>query len=401
VGDNSPPEEVALLDVVDNAGQRTLGELSVKGTDFRQAGSYREFHIDFDYTEAGAAGVEFRVASRGIVDVHVDRIWTFSSPQAYADQASWRLREGEGGQELAVRFLDSYGGMSPPYTASVTVDLGAPQWLGWDGVSAEVGDQLSGLDLDSAEYSTSRDGGGSWSGWQRAQVAGEGGPHQAKTLTPSEAVQATHLRFHIRDRAGNLATSPAYPTERGSAAPPAATPTPLPGPLATVEVELEAGWNLIGAPLELGITASGALSQVDSQGGRALELDRWQAGGWVAHLRELPLNDFPFEVGKGYFLRAGVPNAWRMEGKVAEAPLAFQLEVGWNLIALPYASTVDKASELLSAIQEQGGACDEVDRWSAGAWQTHRAGLPLNDFPLELGKGYFLHCTVPGQFTPP
>ncbi len=58
--DATATTEVAMLDVVDSGGTRLLGLRRLRGTDFCAANTYQEFAVDFDYTDAGTTGLEFR-----------------------------------------------------------------------------------------------------------------------------------------------------------------------------------------------------------------------------------------------------------------------------------------------------------------------------------------------------
>ena len=75
-------------------------------------------------------------------------------------------------------------------------------------------------------------------------------------------------------------------------------------------------------------------------------------------------------------------------------PVTITLQAGWNLISLPVEPAAPLTAEgLLRLINLQGGQATDVNRWQAGAWNTHVAGLPFNDFPLESGRGYFVKAT--------
>jgi hypothetical protein len=69
-------------------------------------------------------------------------------------------------------------------------------------------------------------------------------------------------------------------------------------------VELYAGWNLIGLPRLSGpLTAEGLLVGIEAQGGACSEVDRWLNGGWDAHIKGLPFNDFELTSDQGYFVK--------------------------------------------------------------------------------------------------
>ncbi len=40
----------------------------------------------------------------------------------------------------------------------------------------------------------------------------------------------------------------------------------------------------------------------------------------------------------------------------------------------------------------------EVYRWANGGWDGHACGLPVNDFGLEVGRGYFVRLARPSQW---
>ena len=74
---------------------------------------------------------------------------------------------------------------------------------------------------------------------------------------------------------------------------------------------------------------------------------------------------------------------------------------GWNLFTLPLnPETPFTAETLLNYINAQagGGACTEVDRWS-GKWSAYYAGLPLPDFDIVPGQGYFIKCATVANWT--
>ena len=67
------------------------------------------------------------------------------------------------------------------------------------------------------------------------------------------------------------------------------------------------------------------------------------------------------------------------------------LLAGWNLISLSAKPPEPLlASELIDEINRQGGLAVAVSRWQDGRWQTYVSGLEKNDFPIELGRAYFI-----------
>jgi hypothetical protein len=71
--------------------------------------------------------------------------------------------------------------------------------------------------------------------------------------------------------------------------------------------------------------------------------------------------------------------------------MTIALQAGWNLISLSADPVTPLTAEgLIRLISLQGGQATDVNRWQAGAWNTHLAGLAFNDFAVEPGRGYFV-----------
>lgn len=212
--------EVATLDVVDNLGERILGLRHLRGTDFRAANTYQEFAVDFNYTNVGTAGLEFRTAYRATADLYLDRVLIVGYPISIATNARWRLTPGEGLKVVTIKFIDGAGNVSADLTRTVTLldtspptgwrDF-APEW--WGGgkpptCTVRVFDEISGLNVDSARYRFSRDGGLSWSGWITAMCTGISGTAEVETIS-APAVDfgqpwnsANCIEFQIADMKG-------------------------------------------------------------------------------------------------------------------------------------------------------------------------------------------------------
>lgn len=185
---------------------------------------------------------------------------------------------------------------------------------------------------------------------------------------------------------------------------PSPSPTATPTPIATVTatIPLMAGWNLIALPLRPvhDYTAEGVLQEITAQGGDALTIARWHAGGWSVHPRGMPFNDFPVEIGHGYFIRATRPSNWVITGFPIAGPLTITITAGWTLLGIPYPA-ITTARDLLLTIDAQGGNALEVARWYAGGWSSHLKDIPVNNFPLEAYRGYFLRASRPSTLILP
>ena len=69
------------------------------------------------------------------------------------------------------------------------------------------------------------------------------------------------------------------------------------------------------------------------------------------------------------------------------------LNAGWNLITLPVnPSSQIMASTIIDKIDTAGAFSNGVLRWINGIWDPYDGSYPPADFPIEVGKGYFVHC---------
>jgi hypothetical protein len=203
----TPAVELALLDVVDEYGNRTLAQRTLYSDDLSAANIYEEVPLAFAYnagTPAGQGGIEFRTRFRGNRDLTLDHITVFSNPRPLAATVNWLVTRHDGQQSVMVRFLDAAGNTFDR-TVTVWLDVTAPALEQQDANAALAQDTVSGLDLASAAWSDSADGGVTWSNWQPlAGVAGTQGTTAPVTLNAPTGA-ATDVRFRIADMAGNAA----------------------------------------------------------------------------------------------------------------------------------------------------------------------------------------------------
>lgn len=167
------------------------------------------------------------------------------------------------------------------------------------------------------------------------------------------------------------------------------------------QLALQESWNLISLPVAPAspYTAGGVCQEIGRQGGALVEIDRWQAGGWDGHVCGLPANDFPVELGVGYFMNSAANSLWTIGGGPVTSPAPLALQSGWNAIGVPHSNAYTAAS-LCAEIVNQGVDALEVDRWVAGGWQGHVCGLPFGNFAIEIGQGYFVRAGSSGTVTP-
>ena len=178
------------------------------------------------------------------------------------------------------------------------------------------------------------------------------------------------------------------------------TPTPLPN------LSLEVGWNLVAlrniptTPM----TASSLCSTLNAtKTGTALEVNRWESGGWVGHVCGFPPNDFTFKSGSGYFVRvtrASVIPSSALSNTSPATLTGLALDPGWNLVALRDTPATPVMASAVCATQNSvaSGTLVEIDRWEAGGWVGHVCGFPPNDFALVPGGAYFVRMTRAGTW---
>jgi hypothetical protein len=209
--------------VTDSFGTNTYVNQTLTGQDFAGKLTYQEPYLDFNYYRHDTYGLEFRTLYMGQSDLYLDRVFLFRAPQTYARSMQWTLPGGDGPKEVSARYLDEAGNVSAVYSTSVILDTEPPEWLDWDGTYAQVRDELSGLQVSSAQFATSTDGGLTWGEWRSATIDATEGTTSAASVSATTS-GGTNVRFRITDRASNLAESPSYSL-------PTPTPTPSPTPI--------------------------------------------------------------------------------------------------------------------------------------------------------------------------
>lgn len=237
--DNTSAAKLGTIDVSDKGGTNIYVSQTLMGQDLARARSYQEPYLDFSYYRRDESGLEFRTAFAGGSDLYLDRVHVFRSPRAYASSLEWTLPGSDGRKQVDVRYLDAAGNPSALYSTTIVLDTTPPRWLSYGAGSIQVQDETSGLQVSSAEYSISSDGGATWGTWQPAAIDASEGSTQTATLS-ARVSPIQNVRFRIEDRAGNRGDSPVYglptPTATDTPAPsatPAATATDTPPPSAT------------------------------------------------------------------------------------------------------------------------------------------------------------------------
>ena len=167
---------------------------------------------------------------------------------------------------------------------------------------------------------------------------------------------------------------------------------------------MDAGWNLLALSVQpqTPLTAQVLLDSLNtqSQSGNCTEVDQWLNGGWDSYLDGWGFNDFVIVPGQSYFVNCLNPFNWQLQGHALSAGVPVALEIGWNLLSVPYAATGYQAQSLLDAMAADGGNCGEIDQWLNGGWDGYLDGWGFNDFDILPNQGYFLLCSTSSTFTP-
>ncbi len=157
-------------------------------------------------------------------------------------------------------------------------------------------------------------------------------------------------------------------------------------------LHLVGGYNLISLPLK-DTTVTKASELAAKVGANCTEVVKWDRAlqQYVSYVPGVPLNDFDISGGEGYFINTNSPTSVMFSGEGWESPFTISLVEGYNLISLPLKdTTVTKASELAAKV---GANCTEVVKWDRALQQyvSYVPGVPLNDFDISGGEGYFIN----------
>jgi len=149
-------------------------------------------------------------AGAGVEDMELAENGQWRAKERFHSRCEWRLSQGDGARNIAVRFWDGVGNPSPVHSDTIMLDTTPPLWdrsctLGQDRVQIGVQDELSGLVVSSAEYALSSDDGRErWGPWQPSPCSGSEGSKERQTISiPLSTLSGTAIRFRVMDRAGN------------------------------------------------------------------------------------------------------------------------------------------------------------------------------------------------------
>ncbi|PKO24051.1 MAG: hypothetical protein CVU38_00780 [Chloroflexi bacterium HGW-Chloroflexi-1] len=307
------PVASVRAELYDPAGGVLLGFADLWPGDFRQAGVYQEFPIDFWLTPAASGQIGVWLITSGDAEIALDRVRVLAEPQPFQTDLVYTLERRAGPQTVVAKLIDGAGNPSTDLVGTTELlDVTPPgNWRllapsGWVTTTthplivARAADDLSGIALESAEARWSADAGVSWSPWQPISATALPDLTAEFTLAWPGAEGGGNNRVQLRaaDHLGWRSTSPAWPV-RVDLTPPAVYADLSATPSAT-------GW--ITTPATLTLWAEDATAGV--------------AGIWYA------------QTGPGQRASAGSP------APVVSGPVSTQAET-WQ----PYAAPVSLFGE--------------------------------------------------------
>ncbi len=153
-------------------------------------------------------------------------------------------------------------------------------------------------------------------------------------------------------------------------------------PLMNISVSLTSGWNLINIPLNSSITYAQDICSDLINCSFVSEFDS-TTQHFITHPCSSPINNFPISPKKAYFVFSNVNKIAYFKGTMINTSISYTS--GWNTI-----SAIKSNAEEVCGINS---SIDYVSMFNSTNqhFLTHPCGLPINNFQLVKGKGYFLH----------
>ena len=159
----------------------------------------------------------------------------------------------------------------------------------------------------------------------------------------------------------------------------------------SVSLDLVPGFNLISLPVnDSSITTAASLAA--KLGPNCTEVVKFNSAQQQlqSYVPGVPLNNFAIVGGEGYFVNLNNPTTVLFSGNGWLSPFHMSLVKDLNLIGVPVNdAAITTASTLAAKI---GTNCQEVVNWESGmqAYVSYVPGVPLNNFAIRSGEGYFV-----------
>lgn len=157
-------------------------------------------------------------------------------------------------------------------------------------------------------------------------------------------------------------------------------------PVSTQNYNIDnAGFNLIGIPLEVNLTVKQLLEQTNNTCTRVYRQGPENPEAVLMQETEQIMS------GQGYFLHCNQKDIeFSLTGDaLTSAP---EVQPGRQLVAVPQGRNFT-ASDFLSELSELSKLnCTEANRWINGAWESYVKDLAPNNFPVDSTQGYNIIC---------
>ena len=164
---------------------------------------------------------------------------------------------------------------------------------------------------------------------------------------------------------------------------------------------LAVGWNLISLPMTTSYTANTLPGLVMGD-----EVVNWNPPTQSYNKIFIkgvspPIMDFPLLANTGYWIYATSAKTLTLSGTVPTEAQSRAITVpasgGWALIGFCSMNTGWKAANLASMYS--GASVTTVVMWNGVSYTTHIIGLPMNNFSLVPGAGYWIYVTGSGTLS--
>jgi hypothetical protein len=168
----------------------------------------------------------------------------------------------------------------------------------------------------------------------------------------------------------------------------------------TMTLSLTSGFTIISPPLD-DPTVTDAATLATKIGANCNEVVNWNSASqtFSSYVPGVPLNNFAIAGGEGYFVNLNNPTVVAFSGAGWPSPFAVSLPVGFSIIGLPVNDVaVTDASTLATKI---GANCIELVKWNSAtqSYSSYVPGVPLNNFAIAGGEGYFANLNNPTAVT--
>lgn len=166
-------------------------------------------------------------------------------------------------------------------------------------------------------------------------------------------------------------------------------------------LDLAVGWNLVSLPMVKTVAYKASTLGL----GSGDQVVQWNSETMLykTYIVGMPLNDFTIDPSAGYWIYAASAKALTLYGEVPTLQQMKSVVVpasgGWALVGMCSMNTGWRAANL--ATMYSGASMTNVVRWTAAtqSYTTYIVGMPLNNFLLVPGQGYWVYVDGSGMLT--